>query len=334
MYEFIKDINDNVKLAFSDGMVFIAKEITPDDLPVYRKIAGIKNKNIVSVKEITCIDGRFYVIRDFIQGVTLDRYIELNGLMDDKMVKNVILDVCNGLRAVHGLGIVHRDINPSNIIIDGDGKAVIIDFGISRIEKEGMSRDTQILGTHGYAAPEQYGFTQTDNRADIYAVGVLMNYLKTGMMPNEKLENGYYKKIIQRCIEIDSDERYQDVEAVMAALGRKPKLKDLNLTLPGFRKKIWWHEVIAVSYAFFVLIIYLAILPDINGWIHILFNIFEIAFMFVLPVPIAADWTEWVERLTDNKFESRASKNIFLGCCAAVPVFISCILMIVEQYIK
>lgn len=331
MYEFIKDINDNVKLAYSDGNVYIAKEITPDDMQVYRKLSEIKNENIVSPKEIIPVDGRFYVIRDYIQGVTLDKYIEQNGLMDDETVRKVIIDVCNGLRAVHGLGIVHRDINPSNIIIDSNGKAVIIDFGISRISKSGRSRDTQILGTQGYAAPEQYGFSQTDNRADIYAVGVLINYLKTGKMPNEKLESGRFRRMIIRCIEIDSEDRYPSVEKIMRELGARVKGGNIDFTPPGFRKNVTWHKAVAVIYAVLFVGLCLLLLWDTESFVKGAFCFFELFFMFALPVPLLTNWIGWVDRLPGSKFRSTKEKTGILVIAAGISEIISLTLIILEQ---
>lgn len=86
---------------------------------------------------------------------------------------------------MHKYSITHRDITPSNIIIGFDGVVKIIDFGISRLHKENAKHDTQVLGTEGYAAPEQFGFKQSDCKTDIYALGVLLNYMLTGHIPSE-----------------------------------------------------------------------------------------------------------------------------------------------------
>ncbi|MCM1256313.1 MAG: protein kinase [Roseburia sp.] len=86
--------------------------------------------------------------------------------------------ILEGLDVIHRLKLVHRDINPQNIVISSDGVVKIIDFGIGRMYKELQGRDTEFLGTAGYAAPEQFGFSQSDARTDIYSVGVILNFGK------------------------------------------------------------------------------------------------------------------------------------------------------------
>ncbi len=98
--------------------------------------------------------------------------------------RKITLQLCNALWMLHKLGAVHRDIKPENVIVRGS-EAVLIDFDASRIFKSEMSHDTQILGTTGYAAPEQYGISQTDERADIYSVSVLLNIMLTGKHPSK-----------------------------------------------------------------------------------------------------------------------------------------------------
>ena len=91
--------------------------------------------------------------------------------------------MCKALWVLHSLGAVHRDVKPENIILRGS-EAVLIDFDAARLYKPEESGDTQVLGTTGFAAPEQYGLSQTDRRADIYAVGILMNVMLTGEHPS------------------------------------------------------------------------------------------------------------------------------------------------------
>ena len=93
--------------------------------------------------------------------------------------KRITRQLCSALWVLHSMGVVHRDVKPDNVIIRGQ-EAVLIDFDASRVYKNAMREDTQILGTTGFAAPEQYGLSQSDGRADIYALGVLLNIMLTG----------------------------------------------------------------------------------------------------------------------------------------------------------
>ena len=112
------------------------------------------------------------------QGDTLGEILQ-GGLLTAAQAKQITRQLCMALWVLHSLGVVHRDVKPDNVIIRGT-EAVLIDFDASRIYKNENREDTQILGTTGFAAPEQYGLSQSDGRADIYALGVLLNIMLTG----------------------------------------------------------------------------------------------------------------------------------------------------------
>lgn len=131
------------------------------------------------------------------QGDTLSEILE-GGLLTIAESKQIARQLCSALWVFHSMGMVHRDVKPDNVIIRGK-EAVLIDFDASRIYKSTIQEDTQILGTTGFAAPEQYGLSQSDGRADIYALGVLLNIMLTGEHPSRKLAGGRMGRIVQRC---------------------------------------------------------------------------------------------------------------------------------------
>ena len=118
---------------------------------------------------------------------------------------------------LHSIGAVHRDVKPENIILRGDN-AVLIDFDAARFHKPENSADTQILGTTGFAAPEQYGLSQSDIRTDIYALGVLINVMLTGEHPSRHLAKGRMGRIVDRCTQVNPQRRYKNVLRLMEAL--------------------------------------------------------------------------------------------------------------------
>lgn len=134
-----------------------------------------------------------------------------------KEARRITLQLCSALWVLHSLGAVHRDIKPENVIIRGS-EAVLIDFDASRIFKNESGGDTQILGTTGYAAPEQYGIAQTDQRADIYSVGVLLNIMLTGKHPSRELAPGKLGRIVQKCTMVNPKKRYKNERDLMEAL--------------------------------------------------------------------------------------------------------------------
>lgn len=144
-------------------------------------------------------------------------YLLEGALFSPAEARKIALQLCSALWVLHKLGAVHRDIKPENVIIRGR-EAVLIDFDASRIFKSETNRDTQILGTTGYAAPEQYGITQTDERADIYSLGVLLNIMLTGKHPSRELASGRLGRIVQKCTMVNPEKRYKSALYLMEAL--------------------------------------------------------------------------------------------------------------------
>ena len=193
---------------------------------------------------------------EYISGATLQELLQEKKTLLEKEVRDMAEELCLALQKVHEAGIVHRDITPKNIMISNDGVWKLIDFGIAREKKEEKTQDTEILGTPGYAAPEQHGFIQTDKRSDIYAIGVLMNVALTGALPREKLYDGsFFKKIIQRCIEMDAENRYQSVEELLADLYKSGQEYYVSKWLPGFRTGVVWKNVVAVIGYFLMILL-------------------------------------------------------------------------------
>ncbi len=259
----------------NDGMIYVKKYISPEAAEGYEKLKKLRNRNIVQVYEAAGNEERGTVIEEFINGMTLEECLQEGGLFKEARVCWIIAEICNGLFEVHNQRIVHRDIKPENIMITGDSVVKVIDFGIARAAKAGRNRDTEILGTAGYAAPEQFGYMQTDARADIYALGVLMNKLLTGALPVEHLYEAHpMNAVIRRCIEIDAKNRFQTIQELKRAvemLSREVVTPQNQITVyeykkvksessgcvikgvPGFRTGVLWKNVVAtMGYLFLI----------------------------------------------------------------------------------
>ena len=183
---------------------------------VYRRLLTVECPHLPRIEEAVDSDGRVAVLEEYVQGDTLLFLLE-GGLLDWTEAKKVTQDVCAALWVLHSLGAVHRDVKDSNVILRGSD-AVLIDFDASRIVKPELAADTVALGTTGYAAPEQFGLSQTDGRADIYSLGVLLNVMLTGQHPSRKLASGKAGHIVQRCTMMNPDQRYQTVWELRDAL--------------------------------------------------------------------------------------------------------------------
>ena len=183
---------------------------------VYRKLLGITCPYLPEIYEAAEKEGKAAVLEEYVEGDTIASLLEAS-VFTPEQTKPIIEDVCKALWVLHEAGAVHRDIKPENVILRGK-TAVLIDFDASRVFKEERTADTMVLGTTGYAAPEQYGMSQTDARSDIYSLGVLMNVMLTGSHPSRHLAEGRYGRIVRKCTTIDPNGRYRSVIHLMEDL--------------------------------------------------------------------------------------------------------------------
>ena len=202
----------------STGRYFLIRKYA-GEAQTYRKMLHLKCRYLPEIFEAAEKDGKVLVIEEYIAGDVLSEMIS-GSRFTEKETRKIASDLCKALYALHQLGIVHRDVKLSNVMIrQGTDDAVLLDFDASRTIKTEQKQDTVQLGTVGYAAPEQYGIAQTDSRSDIYALGVLMNLMLTGMHPSEQLAKGRIGRVISKCTMVHPNSRYKDVIRLAEALG-------------------------------------------------------------------------------------------------------------------
>ena len=243
----------------------MVRRISPAaDYPVLQTLCRIKHRNLMEIYDVKTQDSVCISLCEYINGMTLDMRIEYYQPFDIRSAKQILCQICDGLSQLHINGIVHRDIKPGNVMITDDGTVKIIDYSISRLIKPEQRKDTTVLGTAGYASPEQFGFTQTNGKTDIYACGVLLNYLLTGKLPNEQLHQGPLTTVIQQCIEIDENKRFASADELKKVLqGKKINRRRPFRPLPGFRSKHVFPKIITV---FFYIVWIFMLFVYINGF--------------------------------------------------------------------
>ena len=208
--------NINVYESKSTGKRVAIKRIK-GTAEVYAKLSELEHRNIPIIYDVATNGDNTIIVEEYIDGITVGQVLE-TGLYEPKGVKNVIMQICEALLMLHEEAVVHRDIKPENVIITNDGVVKLIDFDIARIDDSNKSTDTTILGTTGFAAPEQYGIAKTDARSDIYSIGILINVMLTGEHPSKKMCSGRWQKIGSKCTRINPDERYQNIRELMKAI--------------------------------------------------------------------------------------------------------------------
>lgn len=170
-------------------------------------------------------DGMLCVLREYAEGEPLDCYAARRSIREDEAVF-ILVRLCDILAYLHAQTppVIHRDIKSQNIIIAPGGQVRLIDFGISRVYDETAETDTVCFGTRRFAAPEQYGFSQTDARADIFSAGVLLGFLLTGETESStsrsRIKNPRLRKIVEKCTAFAPRQRYSSAAALKSALLR------------------------------------------------------------------------------------------------------------------
>lgn len=185
-------------------------------VPAYELLYNIQCENLPVIYDVINSEDGQIILEEYIDGMTVSEVIE-SGKYRYSGMRKVIRSVCNALTVLHSKNIVHRDIKPENVVIDGNGRVVLIDLNASRKITD-SKKDTVIMGTVGYASPEQLGIAQSDVRTDVYAIGVMINVMITGKHPSEKLAKGKAGKIVLKCTNINPDKRYQKIEELAEKL--------------------------------------------------------------------------------------------------------------------
>lgn len=213
----------------TDGMLSIAKCYDLAMFPFRPEIDALKKFDIDGLPkyyEQFRNEKMLCIVREYIEGKPLNVYVKEQSLELPEIL-SVSKKLCDILSYLHTQDppLIHRDIKPENIIIRTDGSPALIDFDISRAVRADSGTDTVIFGTRGFAPPEQYGFEQTGQKADIYSFGVLLRWMVTGSIrPNHNITiDPRLQKIIDRCTSFSPDDRYADIKDVKNALNAAEK---------------------------------------------------------------------------------------------------------------
>lgn len=230
----------------------------------YREVNILKNlrhPGLPIVVDVFEDDNHVYIVRDYIEGITLKKYVEIHGHLNFQELRIFIEAVIDILDYLHDREnpIIYRDLKPENIIRKADGSYFLIDFGITRTYKKESDSDTIYMGTKGYAAPELYCSLQSDSRTDIYALGVTIYYAFTGKLFYEieeecrwnrhlSEEEALVRDIVEKCTKFDPRDRYQGVleifeqleslDFVRNAKGESGYIGKIGIGIMGYRRGV------------------------------------------------------------------------------------------------
>ena len=187
---------------------------------VYEQLASVRIEGVPAVKDCVADDGKLIVVEEYVQGRSLKQVLDEQGLLNEEQAYNIAVQLADILVRLHQLepAIVHRDIKPSNIIIEKNGHVNLIDFNAARHVNADKNEDTRMLGTVYFAAPEQFGFGQSDERTDIYGLGATINYIMTGDKPGAGIAECIFSDILKKCLMVDAKDRYQSAAELRGVL--------------------------------------------------------------------------------------------------------------------
>ncbi|MGN0701402.1 MAG: serine/threonine protein kinase [Oscillospiraceae bacterium] len=205
----------------ADGRKYVLKELPEECISIYRRISELPmQENLMQVHELFRRDGNTIAVCDYAEGKPLDELLESGKVFPIDEMCRITSQLCRAVEQLHRNGIIHRDINPKNIILDERLHLTLIDYGISRLFTGSREQDTTLYGTEGYAPPEQYGFRETRFTADIYAIGMVMKLL-LNVCPNcPPAREVLLRSIASKCTRFVPNKRYKSAAAVRRAVSR------------------------------------------------------------------------------------------------------------------
>lgn len=260
VYECLKESEDSSTFLVKEtatGILCVLKwgrnrqtEFLRNEMEIMKKMADRKLSGIPKAYRIFEENGEVYLVREYIEGMSLAQMVLQKGGISEAEICRISRKICQTAEQFQNPDepMIHRDIKPENIVVTPGGEVVFIDFGTMRSYKKDGSRDTFVVGTRGTAAPEQYGYTQTDQRTDVYAIGQTMLYMVSESYEMNQLSecavSRRMKKIIEKACSFEPDKRYGDA----AQLRRAVEKCQANNRKKVYKKAGAVLELIAAGY--------------------------------------------------------------------------------------
>ena len=254
VYECLKENEDSATFLVKEtaaGILCVLKwgrnmqaELLRNEMEILEKLADRKLSGIPKAYRIFEENREVYLVREYIEGTPLAQMVLQKGGIPEAEICRISRKICQTAEQFQNPDniMIHRDIKPENIVITAGGEAVFIDFGTMRSYKKDGSRDTFVVGTRGTAAPEQYGYTQTDQRTDVYAIGQTMLYMVSESYEMDQLSecniSRKLKKVIEKACSFEPDKRYTDASELSRAIEKCQK---------NSRKTLWKKTGAAVG---------------------------------------------------------------------------------------
>lgn len=307
--------------------IYVKKMLPVYSLEIFQYLMEHPIEHTPKIYEMVEDRNLLILIEEYIPGDTLQDLIDQTGILAESTVIDISIQLCKILESFHKCQppIVNRDIKPSNIKLTSDGIVKLLDMNAAKRYNGESQKDTVLIGTQGYAAPEQYGFGSSSVLTDVYSVGVLMNVLLTGELSGGHIASSRLRYIISKCTELSPKSRYQSVAALRITLeslqgntNQKESPEWRRFLPPGFRSNnpINWVAAFA-GYAFLFWLCWTLEVEN-AGMIELIINRVAITVISLAIVLFSGNYLDIQSRLVVTK-----SKNVVIRILGIVAVDIA-----------
>ena len=357
-YKVITPINEPHKVYLvrhqESGRFYVKKILDVYSADVYRDLQEHPISGIPRIIDSWEDNGSLIIIEEFISGLTLQDKIDFTStkpcdfetinicdVLTIEQIGHYMINLCEILERLHSHNppLVHRDLKPSNIMITSCDNVVLLDFNAARFYTgiDGRESDTKLLGTKGYAAPEQYGFGESSPQTDIFSVGKIIQECVNAFTSqnsdseNSSLKENVFSDVIQRCTQMDPSRRYPSVrelkEALLNCLGQssRPDIQGpvINPYLPpGFRTVNPWKMIIASVVYIFIFQISLTLTVQNSSGAELWIERFLVLFLALMNVAIGSNYLNIQQFLPFHDSRSRGMQVVGVLLTMAISTFL------------
>lgn len=357
-YKVITPINESHKVYLvrhqESGRFYVKKILDVYSADVYRDLQEHPIPGLPRIIDSCEDNGSLIIIEEFISGLTLRDKIDFTStkpcdfetinicdVLTIEQIGHYMINLCEILERLHSHNppLVHRDLKPSNIIITSCDNVVLLDFNAARFYTgiDGRESDTKLLGTKGYAAPEQYGFGESSPQTDIFSVGKIIQECVNALTSqnsgseNSSLKENVFSDVIQRCTQMDPSRRYPSAralkEALLNCLGKSSRSDIQGPVInpylpPGFRTLNPWKMIIASVVYIFIFQISLTLTIQNSSGTELWIERFLVLFLALMNVAIGSNYLNIQQFLPFHDSRSRGMQVVGVLLTMAISTFL------------
>lgn len=329
--------------------IFVKKELSVYNKALYKQLKDHPISGLPRIYELCEEDKKLIVIEEYICGDTLEELVEGGTSFEMEEIANYMRQLCDIVMKLHHCNpvIIHRDIKPSNVMLTQFGHIVLLDLNAAKYESFDKAEDTMLLGTKGYAAPEQYGFGTSTLQTDIFAMGTLLKYLTCRDINADIEKTNAFSKVIAKSTQLDAKRRYSSVLQLKRAIEKSVAGKGIETESPagyhvkqplgvqrffppGFRSNHPIHMILAVLIYLLIIVVSANITVENATPADLLFNKISMGVVLFLTSFFAADYLNVQRFLPYTKHPNTVVRAglLFVYTCLVFVILVGIVVLV------